>query len=133
MSMGSDTKMDSGMNMDMDSGGDTDAAIAPAQAAMNHTMFKLDFARNPIEPTAQLASGPRVPFGNVTSCAEEACVHVSVSSSPPNAYGLRIHGLFLAATSISVRAVLLGFGLTEEFDTSPPKVLPADRLVALRI
>ena len=133
MSTDSDMNMESGMNMDMGAGGDTDAAIAPVHA-LNHTMFKLDFARNPVEQTAQFVSGPNIPFGNITSCAEEACSHVAAFSVPPSAHGLLTHGLCFATLSLSPGLDLLkDFVLAEESDTSPPRLLQPDRIVTLRI
>ena len=125
--------MGPGMNMDSDALGDSAVTIAPAQST-NHTMFKLDFARNPVEHTARFESGPRIPSGSITACAEEACSHVALFSSPPNTHGLLIHSLCLAAISLPARLeVLNNFGLTEDFDTSPPRLLSTDQLVALRI
>ena len=126
--------MPAGMNMDMGSAGTADLIIASAPASMIHTMFKLDFARNPVEPPADALSASSTPSGNITSCAEEACSHLSISGAPPNAQCLLCHISFWIAAGFSIYPELLaGVARTIESDTSPPRLSPPGDLASLRI
>ena len=134
MSMPGDMKMEAGMNMNMGSSAEAGVAIAPEPASMNHTMFKLDFARNPAEQTVKMRSGTRAPSGSMTSCAEEACSHISISGAPPNARGLLARiPLWIGVASLIHPDLLTGHALTAESDISPLKLSPPDDLVSLRI